>query len=157
MITTIEIKIKPIKKAKIILLATKKYGLPDVETWVSKEKLQLFLDWGINVAFGAFPPHKKLPVGVIVGGLEEEGRIWIEALAVNKKWRKKGIARALVNEVETIGKKRNYRAIFVDVDDDNLEGLSFYFKIGFKEMGQIKQYYYDKTTALILMKPIIED
>ncbi len=147
------IEIREIKDARMIIEFGREAGLEDINQWIKWEKLQQFLDSNVHVAFGAFSLADSKLVGMIVGGFEEEGRLWIEALAVHPSWRKKGIGRTLIQKLEKIGKQHDYRALFVDVDDDNYEGLAFYRKIGFIDVGFIKYYYHDGANAIILFKP----
>lgn len=93
-------------------------------------------------------------VGAIIGGFEEEGRIWIELIVVSKNFRRKGIGNELINNLCRTGKKKKYRACFVDVDDDNDDAIKFYSKLGFKKVGKIDHYYYNNKNALIYMKKL---
>lgn len=148
------IEIKKLSDARTIVKFGKSHGLDDINSWVNSEKLQRFLDWNLHVAFGAFTTPNATLVGVIVGGLEEEGRMWIEALAVHSQWRRKGIGRSLIEALSSCAMKKGFRAIFVDVDDDNHQGLAFYRKNGFIDAGFIKKYYHDGTNAVVLLKEL---
>ncbi len=149
-----EIKITKITDSRTIIEFGKQHGLDDIDSWVNLEKLQRFLDLNFHVAFGAFTSPNSDLVGIIVGGLEEEGRLWIEALAVHSQWRKRGIGRSLIDKLASFALKAGFRAMFVDVDDDNYQGLEFYRKSGFIDAGLIKKYYHDNTNAIILLKEL---
>ena len=151
--------------AKNIINIAKIAGLHDVESWVTAEKAQVLIDSQFWIVFIAQIPQqdmKKLKnnshdesskaVGLIAGGLEEEGRIWIELMGVSSAFRKTAIGTQLINALENYAKERDFRALFVDVDTDNKGARRFYRKLGFKRAGKIKQYYYDSSTTLVYYK-----
>jgi len=132
-------------------------GLPKIRLWTNTNDIQKALDEDDLLAYNAEGPREKETqsiIGVITGGFEEEGRIWLEMLAVSNKFRRKGIGKALINRLCEIGRSKSYRACFVDVDISNSRAIAFYKKCGFKQVGEIKHYYYDDTDALIFMKRI---
>lgn len=147
--------IERIWNAKSLVDFCEMNGLPDIRLWTNTTGIQKALNEDELIAYIARIPHEKNTdsiMGVIMGEFEEEGRIWLELLAVSKKFRRKGIGKALINKVCEIGKSKDYRACFIDVDVRNSGARSFYKKIGFKQVGEIKHYYYDDTEALIFMK-----
>ena len=75
-----------------------------------------------------------------------------ELLAVDESQRRSGIATALIEKLVQYGLSKQLRAIFVDLDDDNLEAEDFYKSIEFKKAGKIIEYYYDYSDATILIK-----
>jgi ribosomal-protein-alanine N-acetyltransferase len=144
--------------ANFLLETAEKIGLEDVSQWASKEKFQTLLDIDHLVAFVAvfIDPITKLrtPIGEVVGGYEEEGRIWIELLTVDPFYRRKSVAKGLVHRLAQTGKEKGYRALFVDLDDDNYDALKFYKAVGFKKVGNIGGYYYDASTAIVMMRSL---
>ncbi len=141
---------KRLYKADEIISLGKTTGLYDVEDWITDEHYQHYIDISQFIAYGALNNKTNNMIGIIVVGIEEEGRLWIELLGVNKKFRRKGIARNLIDIAFKIGKLMKLRAVFVDVDDDNYSALEFYKKVGFIDSGIISNYYYDKSNAIIL-------
>ncbi|MFQ4139836.1 GNAT family N-acetyltransferase [Nodosilinea sp. PGN35] len=138
------------------ILAAARPGLADVEQWISADKLAFFLDRGIYIAFLAYgqPRLIDLPLGVIMGGLEEEGRVWVEALSVHPTYRRLGVATALMAELRAQARAAQARGLMVDLDDDNTAALRFYKSVGFKKVGSVDQYYYDASRAIILFCPL---
>ena len=131
-------------------------GLPDIRKWITKEVLQCYLDlqkWIGYVALSNTPESKIL--GIALMGIEEEGRLWIEALVTDPLSRRKGIATELCRSMLEYGKKNGSRAIFVDLDNDNPGAFKFYKRFGFENAGRISHFYYDSTTAIILAMKIV--
>ena len=131
-------------------------GLHDIQKWVRIDDAQRFIDhekWITFIASELDPNgNASIPCGVVAIGVEEEGRLWIELIAVDEKYRRQGIATAMIEGLVQWGKTNKYRALFVDVDDDNHVALQFYQATGFSEAGRISEYYYDASAALVLLK-----
>ena len=130
-------------------------GLPNVRLWTDTDDIQKGINGEYLMAYSAVIPRNieaQSLIGVIIGDFEEEGRIWLEMLAVSKEYRLKGVGKALINQVCEIGMSNKYRGCFVDVDISNSGAIAFYKKCGFNQVGEIKHYYYDDTDALIFMR-----
>ena len=81
----------------------------------------------------------------------DEGYIF--NVAVREKYRNKGVATALINELVTYGKKNNFSFITLEVRESNLPAISLYSKLGFIKAGERKDYYSNpKETAILLTK-----
>ncbi len=130
-----------------VLQISKSSGLDDVFQWITPELLQERIFNGTNIAYGVRDGGEWC--GIIVLGKEEEGRLWIEALGVHEDHRRKGIATRLVKLARDFAYREDYRAIFVDVDDDNLVAQKFYQSVGFVGSGTVNKYYFDETDAFI--------
>ncbi len=130
-----------------VMQISKSSGLDDVFQWITPELLQERIFNGTNIAYGVKVGDEWC--GIIVLGKEEEGRLWIEALGVHEDHRRKGIARNLVKLAKDFADREDYRAIFVDVDDDNLIAQKFYQSVGFVRSGMVNSYYFDETDAFI--------
>jgi ribosomal protein S18 acetylase RimI-like enzyme len=144
-------RIERLNAATLLLDKAEQLGLHDVMKWVSVEEAQNFLERERWIAFHAIDETDESQ-GVGAVGVEEEGRLWIELLVVSEKNRRKGVATALVNAIVEWGIRNNFRAIFVDVDDDNHPAIKFYKSLGFDNAGRIFEYYYDSSAATILLK-----
>ncbi len=81
------------------------------------------------------------------------GDIQLNNLAVKKDYRRKGIARKLVEHIsERINSKIEGR-IILEVREKNITARSFYQAIGFLENGLRKNYYQDDH-AILMERPI---
>ncbi|AFY37815.1 GCN5-related N-acetyltransferase [[Leptolyngbya] sp. PCC 7376] len=132
-----------------LILNTGIDGLADIEQWLSKRKLAFFLTENIYIAYLAFVDIKEEPIGVIMGGLEEEGRVWVEMLSVSSDYRRRGVGTALMDQLINTAEIVSARGLMVDIDHDNYGALKFYKRFGFKRVGHMNQYYYDSSKALI--------
>lgn len=79
----------------------------------------------------------------------DEGYIF--NVAVCEKYRNKGVATALINELVTYGKKNNFSFITLEVRESNLPAISLYSKFGFIKVGERKSYYSNPKENAILM------
>ena len=69
-------------------------------------------------------------------------------LFVNEENRKQGIATSLMEEMF---KQENYSRIMLEVNENNIEALRLYNKLGFKEIS-LRDRYYGEDTAIIMEK-----
>ena len=77
-----------------------------------------------------------------------DGVIDIMNIFVNEENRKQGIATSLMEEMF---KKENYSRIMLEVNENNIEALRLYNKLGFKEIS-LRDRYYGEDTAIIMEK-----
>lgn len=88
---------------------------------------------------------------IVLGYLEirlVDGVIDIMNLFVNEENRKQGIATALMNKMIN---KENYNRIMLEVNENNIEAIKLYTKLGFKEIS-LRDRYYGEDTAIIMEK-----
>ncbi len=88
---------------------------------------------------------------LVLGYLEirlVDGVIDIMNLFVDENERKKGIATALMKEVIN---KENYNKIMLEVNENNIEAIRLYTKLGFKEIS-LRERYYEQDSAIIMEK-----
>lgn len=77
-----------------------------------------------------------------------DGVLDIMNLYVNPEDRKKGIATSLMNEMIN---NEKYNRIMLEVNENNIEALRLYNKLGFKEIS-LRERYYGEDTAIIMEK-----
>jgi ribosomal protein S18 acetylase RimI-like enzyme len=66
---------------------------------------------------------------------------YLVELAVGKEHQRKGIGKALVDEFARVAKEKQLRAIIVETQPDNKEGMDFYLTNGFRLCGYNDRYY----------------
>lgn len=95
---------------------------------------------------------KKL-VGMLVVR-EAAGEAEILSIAIARKSRKKGFARALMNAAFDELARYGVREIFLEVNEDNLGARQLYARYGFETVATRPQYYQsgasDSATALVM-------
>lgn len=101
--------------------------------------------------------HDNIVVGYIIFWIRYEDEGHIISLAVDKKYRKRGFARELVNHAINIFVKCNVREIKLEVRMENKGARKFYDKIGFNEKEFLKNYYEDGEDAVIMKKMVNEN
>lgn len=104
---------------------------------------------GFSDFFGAFSENE---LAGYIGGRTVAGETEIFNVAVAPKFRRKGIAKALIEKfIETVCEKGT-AVIFLEVRASNLSAISLYEKSGFVFCGLRKDYYADPKENAILMR-----
>ncbi len=76
-------------------------------------------------------------------------------VAVSPDYRRRGIGRALVNELVAYLSKNNVIALLLEVRVSNAPAISMYEKLGFQQVGKRPNYYRNpREDALILRKEL---
>ena len=99
----------------------------------------------------------NIVVGYIIFWIRYEDEGHIISLAVDKNYRKRGIARKLVNNAINIFTKCNVAEIKLEVRKSNEGARTFYQKMGFKEKKILENYYEDGEEAVIMKKEVNEN
>jgi len=68
-------------------------------------------------------------------------------------YRRKGIAKKLLQEIETIFREKGIKECRLEVREDNVAALNLYQKLGYKKVGKLEKYYGD-THGLYLQKTL---
>lgn len=91
-------------------------------------------------------------VGYLLGTLlMDEARILL--IAVKDKHRRRGIGSRLANEyIESVRGRASM--IRLEVRTSNLAAQTFYFKLGFRFIGMVNNYYRNGDNAYIMVKPM---
>ncbi len=90
---------------------------------------------GITVGFGGFAQ------------VFDEGHIM--NIAVESNYRKRGIARQIMDEMIRVGEERGIRSFTLEVRESNIGAIALYEKKGFTLAGVRKKYYGGKEDARI--------
>ena len=107
-----------------------------------------------NFSFGAF--YNETLVSFILGDLfniEKIAEYEILLIYVCKRFRKKGLGTQLINKIEK--HNRHLKKIYLEVSQNNSEGISFYKKMKFKTIHIRKNYFFlenKKINALAMTK-----
>jgi len=99
------------------------------------------LNKNTNLSFGAF--YNESLVSFILGDLfniEKIAEYEILLIYVCKRFRKKGLGTQLINKIEK--HNRHLKKIYLEVSQNNSEGISFYKKMKFKTIHIRKNYFF---------------
>ena len=78
--------------------------------------------------------------------------VHITDIVVKKILRKSGIGSKLLEKLIQTAKDENFKAITLEVSENNLPAINLYLKYGFKKVGFRKKYYNHKDNAIIMTK-----
>ena len=92
-------------------------------------------------------------VGYAVASLAGDD-VELQRIAVDPAYRRRGLASALLAEVETAAVAAGGTRLLLEVRDDNATATAFYESRGFAELGRRRAYYRDGAAAVILGKKI---
>lgn len=101
-----------------------------------KEEFNSFILNQYNIFILSYPQ----PVGYIKARIVKD-EIEIIALLTDKKYRKKGIGKELLNKLLNIANKKNIQRIFLEVSVENEIAIGLYKKFNFTNVGHRKGYY----------------
>jgi ribosomal-protein-alanine N-acetyltransferase len=76
------------------------------------------------------------------GIINNEG--YIRSIAVRKDWRRKGIGKMILNEMERIAKENKNDILSLHVRVSNKDAIEFYHKNGFKDIMILPKVYHDE-------------
>ncbi|THG93608.1 hypothetical protein EW145_g8331 [Phellinidium pouzarii] len=112
-----------------------------------------------HLSFLAYPTTSSEPIGVIVCKQsmhrDTSNRGYIAMLSVNKNWRKRGIARTLVQQSVDAMKENGVEQVVLETEYDNAAALSLYESLGFIREKRLYRFYMNGKDAfrLILAVP----
>jgi len=78
--------------------------------------------------------------------------VHITDIVVKKTNRKSGIGSKLLAKLIQTAKSENFKAITLEVNENNLPAINLYLKYGFKKVGFRKKYYKHRDNAIIMTK-----
>ena len=85
-------------------------------------------------------------VGFIIGMMHIERNSLVGhilTIDVLPKYRRKGIAQRLLQEIEKIFAEKNVKTCRLEVREDNVAALRLYERLGYKRISKLKYYYGD--------------
>ena len=83
------------------------------------------------------------------------GEVQISNIAVETEFRKRGVAKMLMNEILKITEDQNCSSVFLEVRESNKAAQELYISYGFKAVAKRDAYYrYPRENAIIMVKEI---
>lgn len=78
----------------------------------------------------------------------------VHSIAVDPRFRKKGVGRALMEETFRMLRERGIRSVVLEVSVENKSGLSFWRSLGFSPVGIRRRFYLDGTDAVVMRREL---
>lgn len=78
----------------------------------------------------------------------------LQRIAVDARWRRRGVAAALLDEVVVLAGAAGADRMLLEVREDNAAALTFYAAHGFVEVDRRRRYYRDGATAVVLRRAL---
>ncbi len=95
-------------------------------------------------------------VGYALVSLRKGARaLRIYSLAVDARFARRGVGRALLQACEAYGRRHRRTALSLEVRYDNAAAIALYESCGFRLFGEHAHYYADGATALRYEKPLL--
>ena len=91
------------------------------------------------------------PAGYVAAFITGE-EAHIMSIAIDLKWRRKGIGKSLMLEIMDKVKKLGVREIHLEVKESNNSAIELYEKLGFKQINKINDYYEKCESALVFSR-----
>ena len=93
--------------------------------------------------------------GYVLVSLRKGARaLRIYSLAVDARFARRGVGRALLQACEAYARRHRRAAITLEVRYDNVAAIALYESCGFRQFGEHARYYADGATALRYDKPL---
>ena len=94
--------------------------------------------------------------GYVLVSLRKGARaLRIYSLAVDTRFARRGVGRALLQAAEAYGRRHRREALTLEVRYDNASAIALYESCGFRQFGEHTRYYADGATVLRYEKPLL--
>ncbi|MBQ9734987.1 MAG: GNAT family N-acetyltransferase [Clostridia bacterium] len=120
--------------------------------WTKNMLLSAF-DGGRFIAIGAF--DGRTLIGAITCSVTMDDAD-IEGVVTDKKYRRKGVASALIEQAQSELLIKGVKRILLEVRESNIPAISAYEKQGFIRLSVRKNYYSDGENAVVMVKERID-
>lgn len=91
-----------------------------------------------------------------VGAHNVLGEVYITNVAVFEKFRRKGVAKKLIDALLETAKAENGNFVTLEVRESNIPAVSLYEKCGFEKVGERKNFYEKPKENAVLMTYFIK-
>ncbi len=95
-----------------------------------------------------------LLVGYAVAIPRKSGVCHLASIAVDPKYRRKGIGSALLASIEHVCWSMGYDTVILEVEEGNEPAITLYRLFGYLELGMIPDYYGKGRHAHLMVKPL---
>lgn len=145
----------------------KPVGLSHLDSVIGIERISYSTPWPSSVfieelqhswsrMWGFYPPDFKLPVGFILFW-EVYDELHILNIAVHPGFRRRGIARNLIQALLAHGRMNRFKYVTLEVRCSNIAAMNLYRNLSFRIEGVRKGYYSDNNEDALIMAHYIQD
>jgi len=145
----------------------KPVGLSHLDSVIGIEKVSYPTPWPSSVfieelqhswshMWGFYPPDYKVPVGFILFW-EVYDELHILNIAVHPGFRRRSIARNLMESLLAHGRMNRFKFVTLEVRSSNIAALNLYKTLNFRIEGIRKGYYSDNNEDALIMANYIND
>ncbi len=130
----------------------KLHGEGFFRSWSENEFLQMLSDKQKNPCLIACDKKRKIAGFIMLRQMGEEAEIL--TIITAKKWRKKGVGKALMRAAIDYLTMSPVRKFFLEVAKENKSAISLYQQFGFEKVGERENYYIlenDKKASALIM------
>jgi [ribosomal protein S18]-alanine N-acetyltransferase len=135
---------------------TKLHGAAFFRGWPKSAFIGYLTDRATTPIYVAIDKKRRLAGFAVVRLAADESELL--TLAVDKKWRRRGVGRALMAAVLADLQTTPARRFFLEVAADNISALTLYRHLGFKEIARRAGYYAtpngDLATAVVMQRDL---
>jgi len=94
-------------------------------------------------------------VGYSLGIIEGSTRGHLVSIAVDEKFRRRGLGEALIKEFENRLKTRGASEVVLEVSVNNTAAMSLYKKLGYRIISVLRGYYPNGEDAYLMLKELL--
>lgn len=94
-------------------------------------------------------------VGYSLGIIEHNIRGHLISIAIDERFRRRGLGEALMREFENKLKTRNISEAVLEVSVNNVAAISLYKKLGYKVVSVLREYYPNGEDAYLMLKKLL--
>jgi len=96
----------------------------------------------------------KEVIGYIFSRIEHKERGHIVSIAVDPRWRHRGVGKALLLEAMKLLKDAGCKSVYLEVRVSNHVAINLYRSLGFKIIKRIPRYYRNGEDAFLMQRPL---
>ena len=125
------------------------------EAFTRRQMAQLLADYN---SISLLVKENSTVIGFIIGAVRFDGKKLtghILTLDVRLAHRRRGIGRRLLQELETIFRKKNIMECYLEAREDNVAALKLYERLGYRPIRKLSNYYGD-THGIYLRKVLTQ-
>jgi ribosomal-protein-alanine N-acetyltransferase len=112
---------------------------------------ELYHDWStILLAVGEAPAGEEIAGFIVFWAVHDE--VHVLNVAVAAEHRRRGVARALMDEAARQGRDRGARLVTLEVRRSNTPALALYRRLGYREVAVRPRYYAEEDEDAIVME-----